>query len=1647
MNIVRKIFKGLIKLTVFALAVLILIFAIAWGAVQIPTTQKYLVDYATEYLQTKLKTKVAIKRVNIEFFRTVVLEDIYVADKNADTLLYAQKFRVKLNNFSVLHKQVKTRELGLEKATVYLHRAANSKKFNYDFILEELISKDSTKKTEKESATPSAWKVDLKRIHLKKVNLQWLDDRDKLYLQTNIGELKSDFESLGLEDKHPIIHELMFDQLRLSFRQATHQQKDDQEQEAEGDGRKTDSSSKAKKRKAKKKPVVKVADRANDSKKALNPSGYQLTLKSLIFKNCNFRYDNDGANPAPTRLDYNHLLINNFNTQIKDIQVGENDFTFDIRQLAFGEKSGFGLHQFAVKMQIHYPQVFINTGTIQTYHSMIHRGFKLNIPSVEAIEGSLKKTFFNVNFDDDSLAIRDLAYFSGGISPILQKQVVKFDGSINVQHNTLHLEHFQVGLNDDNLLNTSLLVKNFTDYPKAFYDLKLHALQVQPAFVQSLSPKPLPPQALLARYLTANAEVKGYLKDLKGKWLLESPIGSLESKFELKTDAKFKDNAIKASLIATGVQIGTIANMPDLGALSFETYLEAQQNPQKTQVDSLRLLVNALEYKKYTYQGLRVDSKYINKIAENKIFYKDAQASLELQNVIDFADKNPNIFLQGNIYDLHLGRMNLFKDSINIRAQLESEIQGFDVDSILGYMHVNDATVEYHNKKLNLDSLYLDITQQEKNRNIILKSDILNATIKGEFNIKELPQAFNGFVQNYYSNMTIDSVQLKHTQNLVVDAKLRKNPQLLYEFVPALKVDEDVELFMAFTPRQKSLMTQLNAPLISYEGERVKNLNINVRSSPRVLRGFITCTRIDTKEGIDLKTPSIRFGIKKDKASISIKMDSDTLRSGIKLFGNITAQQDTFNLKFRSSYINIDRQQWKFRNGCNVSFNLANKYLFIDSIALSQKAQRFILRSHLSQSKTVVQAFDIINFDIAAIPPIFNLTDYKLGGIVNGNFAVTNAFDIERITSNINVKKIKALDIVFGDLDVDVAEKGLEGLASVKAVLKGKNNRFRANGTYHIFKDSLYVFAGVSNIRLEQFTPLVSDYMRKMRGRMNGRLRLTGKIAEPEITGDIKFKGQSTLQVKMLGQPHFINNQTIYFERDVIAFKNFTITDMNGRPNYVNGKITNLGYRAFFTNLQIEANNFQLMKSTAYDFKTLHGTVFSDYNIKVSGLLDNLDINAKVALKPGSNVYTSIDDDEATHVRKSNYISFISSKQDSLNAKDSTKLTANTNLTGFNVKSIIRVSPEAKLHIIINEASNDRLECSGETELSVNMDNTGELSISGDYIIEQGKYTLNLFEVVHKEIEVKKGSSVHFFGDPTQGVMNITTIYETKTSTYSLLLDRLTADQTSEIEQAKRIIPIQVLIHLKGEFLNPQISFDIQIPKDKVRNPSTLLLSKLNEIRNDQNELYKQVFGLIVLGYFITTEEAQGGNSFDVAYQLGSGLSGFLTDQLNKLSDSYLGGVQINLNLNNKNDFVRDRELAVSLSKQFFNDRLKVSVGSYVNLDNHDNNEQDAHQNLVGDVIVEYRLNKSGNLNLKFFRKTNSNNTNTSNLTQNTIQTNGVSLSYHKNFNRLSDIFRRKRKKIVPKKNPPKKKDNEKSNKSKTDDKSEKKGGKKKTGG
>ena len=149
--------------------------------------------------------------------------------------------------------------------------------------------------------------------------------------------------------------------------------------------------------------------------------------------------------------------------------------------------------------------------------------------------------------------------------------------------------------------------------------------------------------------------------------------------------------------------------------------------------------------------------------------------------------------------------------------------------------------------------------------------------------------------------------------------------------------------------------------------------------------------------------------------------------------------------------------------------------------------------------------------------------------------------------------------------------------------------------------------------------------------------------------------------------------------------------------------------------------------------------------------------------------------------------------------------------------------------------------------------------------------------------------------------------------------------------------PVNVLLSIEGYLENPELSFGIEVPnsEDLDALASRALEERIAAMEQDETELYKNVFGLIVLGRFIPQGGGQasssgGGTASAVNDQINNSVSQLLTSQLSRLSEDYLGGVEIDVGLEESqggNSGVAGRDIDVALSKELFDDRLTVTVG------------------------------------------------------------------------------------------------------------------------
>jgi hypothetical protein len=346
-----------------------------------------------------------------------------------------------------------------------------------------------------------------------------------------------------------------------------------------------------------------------------------------------------------------------------------------------------------------------------------------------------------------------------------------------------------------------------------------------------------------------------------------------------------------------------------------------------------------------------------------------------------------------------------------------------------------------------------------------------------------------------------------------------------------------------------------------------------------------------------------------------------------------------------------------------------------------------------------------------------------------------------------------------------------------------------------------------------------------------------------------------------------------------------------------------------------------------------------------------------------------------------------------------------SDVTGLDVSATITVNKNAAFTIVVDERNGDIVHLKGEANLNGGIDPSGKINLTGTYVVNSGSYNL-AYATVKRTFNFKKGSTIVWTGDPTSANIDLTAIYVANVPPIDLI-----ENQTSETQNTmyKQKLPFNVNLNLKDQLLTPTISFDIILP-DSTYSVSSDVVSTVNtrltQIRQDPNELNKQVLGVLVLGHFIGDNPLQSqGAGTTVEGTIRNSVSSLLSDQLNRLAGSLISGVDLNFGLTSGEDYssgtaTNRTDLNIGLSKRFLNDRLTVSVGNNFNLEG--NQPGQKASNIAGDVSIAYKLSKDGRYTLRAYRR------DEFIVIQGQIIETGVGFTLTVDYNRFREIFRKR---------------------------------------
>jgi hypothetical protein len=485
-----------------------------------------------------------------------------------------------------------------------------------------------------------------------------------------------------------------------------------------------------------------------------------------------------------------------------------------------------------------------------------------------------------------------------------------------------------------------------------------------------------------------------------------------------------------------------------------------------------------------------------------------------------------------------------------------------------------------------------------------------------------------------------------------------------------------------------------------------------------------------------------------------------------------------------------------------------------------------------------------------------------------------------------------------------------------------------------------------------------------------------------------------------------LKHETIQLKDDGIYFNSFTLLDAGKNSAIIDGTVKMKQFKDFVFNLHVNMKDFLLFNTTLKDNKEFFGRMIVDSKIDVKGPMALPVVNAEIKMKKGSNFTFAVPEEKLTTYKGEDVVEFEDSlKLNSILYKTGGKAVSKTNFTGFDLTSVIQIDKDATLRLLMDPSTTDSLEVKGKAALSLTMDRSGKMSLTGTYNLDEGSYLVSFESIIKRKFKINSGSTIIWNGNPMDAEISINATYSVRASPIDLVADQMSGLSQVDKSAYKQKFPFLILLKLRGEILHPEISFEIQLAQEDKGILGGAVNAKLNLLSEDPSALNKQVFALLVLNRFIQENPFQSDANNGASSIVRATAGKLLSEQLNQLSSKVAPGVGLNFDIQSYDDYSSGQaegrtQVELGLKKQLFNERLSVQVGGTVDVEGA-KAKQNSPSDITSDVTVEYKMSKDGRYRLKGFRQ----NKYEGAIDGLLIET-GMGVSYVHDFNQWKDFFR-----------------------------------------
>ncbi len=1286
------------------------------------------------------------------------------------------------------------------------------------------------------------------------------------------------------------------------------------------------------------------------------------------------------------------------NLEVDDFKLDNTDVYAQIKNLSFkaqrrNKKINSELFHLSGGFTYRGDLLEIKDIQLETDNSKVQGQFAFVYDTAEAFSDFYNKVNWKVDFDEGSyIGMKDVQYFI----PYWDKfSKVNIEAHIRGVLSNLELDTVSVDALNTKIKGEKIVLENIYDAQN--FKIKGEKTEISSSYKDLVRflPKDINQDIpnLIDDYgqVSLQGDFEIDRQDFKTKSSIQSStLGKLIADIAIKN---YTDKSIhyKGTVQAEDFNLKVLTGVKELGYIKAHLNVDGVGYDINTMHVQVKGHVNQIGLMNKRFSNIDIDGSIEKQLFSGIVEINDPDIALTFDGDVDFSSTAYDANFKSTIKNVNLYKLGLLKDpAARLSTEVSIDLHASSLDDLLGQVLLENTFFQTSTQSLAFDQMLINSSIDEKGKRLVnfRSEELISGYIEGEFKLSEVLKVS----ENAFGKLLTDYEPKKVTEGQYFDFSFDIKDYFFEILYPAIALKPGTKLEGRVTP-ENHLILKTKTPGLTYDQYELGESQVTLNTKNPFFQTSLVSDRVRLK------------GYELDKVKVLTLNTNDTLEVKAKFtghFGGISNQEFGLNLYktkneeekdvigFLKSTIKYNDNEWVLNpdNEENTHYALVdfqNNEYYINQIVLESGIQKLELNGSYLESFLDLD-LKVQNTQLEALLP--PLEDVRLEGLADGNIEIKYGTGLFEPVADLKIQDFTYNDYLFGDVLVGV--KIEEGLYKVDSkITKGMLDQLAVTGTIDPKNKEDYLDLKVhfDGFEMGILNTFMVDVAENIRGTIQGEIDLTGTIQKPEYQGSVNLK-EGGMKISYLGTDYdILGTPEILISTGLIYF--YDRIELRDTEHYTRGYLTgDLSHEDFLVwnlNLDLFADNFLVMDTNYNNNPLFYGKVFAnDLYATMKGPALDLEINV-IATTASGTALTINTGGQSLEV--SEVVTFVN-LLDRFKEDGGIVVRPIEQVTGMDLGLSVKITPEAKLDLILDEKNNDKIVASGKGDILLDVDLKGNMTMNGEVEITNGYYNFSN-GVLSKTFKIRPNSNIKWVGDVYDAQLDVKAYFERNVSNVGEYISTTYA-QTLQTE---------VEIALTGPLSSPEIEFNVLTPDASESIQSNLALKF-----SDKDEKVRQWGGILLFGKFLPPDNTNYVSGITTtAYELAFG-------QLSSLLSNISRYVTLNLGYTEGSDEYNTSDVVNVKGTVDVNPRVSVNVSGGFAVNNGSSSGVVTNtQSVTGSVEVEYDVSSKndGTLKVKLFSRPTSFGVDNFNASNSYSQAWGGGIYYHEDFNTFKELKQR----------------------------------------